>query len=400
MSGRRLTQLSVTLLVLTLLACAPQQSGPPQASQQAPSLAAPAAVTAGPPAGVPTVGPPAPAASANGEWDQVVSAARQEGRLMLAGPAGQYFRDAVDVFRRTYPEIEVEAVGGGGAQLLPRMLGERRAGQFLWDAFVTGSSTGFQLAGEGALVPLRPALVQPDVLADSKWFGGFDAGFQDKSRQYVYAFEGAVTFQVLVNREFVPESQLRSLEQLLEPQWRGKVSWLDPRLPGGGATTAGQLLLMMGEDYYRRLLAQEVIATTDRRQMAEWIVRGRYPIAVALTDNELLAFQKEGVGLAVQPLEPKRPGGYRVSSSTGTVFWFDRAPHPHAAKMFINWLLSPSGQTAWSKAAATNSRRLDVEPDAPDRALYPGIELRSVNDEEYFDSEVRAREIASEILRQ
>ena len=34
------------------------------------------------------------------------------------------------------------------------------------------------------------------------------------------------------------------------------------------------------------------------------------------------------------------------------------------------------------------------------RLVYPGIELRSVNDEEYFDSEVRAREIASEILRQ
>jgi iron(III) transport system substrate-binding protein len=403
MTGGRVALLSTVLLGVVLMACAqqpaPPGAGPPRAAEGGAERAAPASSGAGQPAPA-SAGGQSSLAAADVEWERVVAAARQEGKLVLAGPAGEYFREVVGVFRAAYPEIDVEAVGGGGAQLLPRILGERRAGQFLWDAFVTGSSTGFQLAGENTLVPLKSALVLADVQSDSKWFGGFDAGFQDKMRQYIYAFEGAVTFQVFVNRDVVPESQLRTIEQLAEPQWKGRISWLDPRAPGGGATSAGQLLLVMGEEFYRQLLAQDVIITGDRRQMAEWMVRGRYPIAVALTDNELIAFQKEGLGLNVQPLEPKRPGGYRVSSSTGTVFWFERAPHPNAAKLFINWLLSQSGQAAWARAAATNSRRLDVEPGAAERALYPGIELRSVNDEEYFAHEVRAREIASETLRQ
>lgn len=41
----------------------------------------------------------------------------------------------------------------------------------------------------------------------------------------------------------------------------------------------------------------------------------------------------------------------------------NRAPHPNAAMVFLNWLLTKEGQTAWSKGMGYVSRRLDVPTD-------------------------------------
>ena len=44
-----------------------------------------------------------------------------------------------------------------------------------------------------------------------------------------------------------------------------------------------------------------------------------------------------------------------------SIFFCNKAPHPSAAKLFINWLLTKEGQTVWCKNLPTNSARKDVE---------------------------------------
>jgi iron(III) transport system substrate-binding protein len=269
---------------------------------------------------------------------------------------------------------------------------------FNWDVYVGGSSNGYDLMPAGALQPLRPALLLPSVLDDSKWFGGFADGYHDRAREYVFGFLGQLSLHVLVNRDVVPAPELSRIDQLVEPQWRGRIVWQDPRVTGAGATTAGQLLLVKGEDFYRRLLAQDVVAIADARQQAEFLVRGRYPIGIGVSGDRIAEMQDEGLGKSVEPLEPKSPAGSRISSGFGALMYMDQAPHPNAAKVFINWLLGKDGQTLWAKASDGNSRRVDVEG-PPDTALYPGVERRTVNDEVYFEFEERARQIAREIVR-
>jgi iron(III) transport system substrate-binding protein len=60
--------------------------------------------------------------------------------------------------------------------------------------------------------------------------------------------------------------------------------------------------------------------------------------------------------------EFKDYGGY-VSAGFGSAMLVNKAPHPNAAKVFLNWLLAKEGQTAWSKAMGYVSRRLDVPTD-------------------------------------
>ena len=78
----------------------------------------------------------------------------------------------------------------------------------------------------------------------------------------------------------------------------------------------------------------------------------------------------------------------------------NEAPNPNAAKVFVNWLLSKEGQTAYVKATDLNSRRLDVQgpaETAPDpKANYVRGE-KEVSDAELDIN--RAREIAKEIIK-
>src|SRR5439155_6350331 len=126
--------------------------------------------------------------------------------------------------------------GNGSAGLVPGVSAERNAGQYLWDVTINSSSTGFDgFKPKGALDPLRPALFLPDALDNSKWQGGFDAGWADLDKTHTYSFVRNSIWTSYINRSVVPESQLSKLDQLWDPRWKGKITMIDPRIPSNGS---------------------------------------------------------------------------------------------------------------------------------------------------------------------
>jgi len=336
------------------------------------------------------------------EWDQLVTAAKAEGKIILAGPPAQQYREGLTAFQKVFPEIKIEYSGASGRDFGPRILKERQAGQFLWDVYTGGPETAnFQLKPAGAFDPLVPTLILPEVLDDSVWAGGFSDGWMDKEKRFIYAFSGRSSPQVHVNRDVVSEQDLKSVEDLVEPKWRGKISWNEPRATGSGSATAGFWLYLLGEDFLRKLLSQDIIAIRDLRQQVDWIVRGKYPLAVSLDDRFLAEFSEKGVGRNVKPLAPETPAGgiTRISPGFGNAMLINRAPHPNAARLFINWLLSREGQTAYVKATDINSRRLDVREGPPETAPRRGVKYINVNKEELAPNIEKAVKIANEILK-
>ncbi|HLY64807.1 MAG TPA: extracellular solute-binding protein, partial [Chloroflexota bacterium] len=63
-------------------------------------------------------------------------------------------------------------------------------------------------------------------------------------------------------------------------------------------------------------------------------------------------------------------GGY-LTAGFGSVVVFNKAPHPNATKVYLDWLLSNEGQTDWSKATGYPSWRTDVSRDQLPAALIP-----------------------------
>jgi iron(III) transport system substrate-binding protein len=374
-------------------ACAP--SAAPAPAPAKPAVAPPTPPTTAGQAPAPVL--PAQAAWVE-EWERVLAAAKREGVVVVAGPPGDLYRQALVAFEKSFPDIKAEFTGASGRDLGPKLIAERDAGQYLLDIHVGGTTTGnVVLKPRGTWDPLKPALIRPDVLDDANWVGGFNAGFTDKEATYSYGFEANLRATVHVNRDVVPESELSRFEQLLEPRWRGRMSWNDPRLPGNGGSTAGHLLMVSGDDFYRRLLQQEPTVTSDLRQQVEWIVRGTYPVAAGMDETFLAQFTAQGLGQNVKPLDITSAPGGRLEIGFGTCYLANRAPHPNAARIYLNWLLSQEGQQSWT-VTRRSSRRRDVA-NPPETTPDPNVTYRSVNHEDNSEFEVRALEVSREVLK-
>lgn len=333
------------------------------------------------------------------EWEKTVAAAKKEGKVVVAGPPGEAYRQTMTAFIKAYPDIQLDFVGIQGRDFAPRIMQERRAGQFLWDINIGGASTMFNtLIPAKVLDPFQPVLILPDLLDNKTWRGGFAEGWIDLESQYIYGFTGYVDYAVYINRDIVPESELNRPEQLWDPKWKGKVVWHDPRKEGIGTNNGTVILLNFGEEALRRLLRdQAAVITEDYRQIAEWVVRGRYPIGIGVNTPHLQIFQKEGVGKNVKPFrEPKLAS---VIPGWGSIAIISRAAHPDAAKVYINWLLSKEGQNIWAKTTSQNSRRLDVEVGDPDSLPQAGARYVNTQNQEHQDARKKVNQIAKEILK-
>ncbi len=352
------------VLMLGAMACSSSEDLRPTAGAP-PGTAAPEAQSTAPQQGPNAIG----TAAWEVEWEQTVAAARQEGKLVLTGPPGEVWRRALMTFEEDFPQIQVEYTGANSRDFWPRLFRERELGQYLWDLRVGGPDPQvYEARDKGMLDPVRPLLLLPEVAQENKWFGGFNGLFVDKEQNYIAGFLAYASAPIFVNRDIVPETKLRSDQDLLDAQWKGKIVLQDPR-GGAGLGSMTVLLAVHGEQFLEDLLSkQDVVVTSNIRQQAEWVIRGRYPIGIGVLPDQLLYLKQQGLKFNVQRL---REGSAGLSVGFGGIQLLNRSPHPNAAKVYINWLLSQKAQENLAQTLRLNSRRLDVEARNPEVMLDP-----------------------------
>jgi ABC-type Fe3+ transport system substrate-binding protein len=136
------------------------------------------------------------------------------------------------------------------------------------------------------------------------------------------------------------------------------------------------------DDLIKKLLFdQQPLFIRDDRAKAEQIVRKRSAIGLGILPAPLAEFRDAGVAGHVQFLN-RAELDY---ATTYTVLLYNRAPHPNAAKLFINWFLSKEGQTAWCKEIPTNSARTDVPPYFPEGVGERGVQYYFANHESEYE---------------
>ena len=337
-------------------------------------------------------------AEAQSVWVETIGAARREGKVVVSGPTRELWRKVLTSFEQEYPGIAVEYVGANSRDFWPRAFRERELGQYLWDLRVGGPDPEvYEAKDRGALDPVRPLLWLPEVVDASKWLGGMDGIFFDKEKKYVLGFVSMISFMAYVNRDVVTESELSSIQDLNEPRWKGKIVIQDPR-GGAGLNSLEMLLELYGEGMLRDILKkQEVVVSNDLRQQAEWVIRGRYPIGIGLVPDAFVVFHEQGLKLNIKPIPDS---GRSLSTGTGGIQVLNRAAHPNATKLYVNWLLTKEVQTRLSAATKQNSRRLDV-PVADSLSAPDPHQLKSYvasQAEEMLPVRQRAQAIAREVL--
>jgi iron(III) transport system substrate-binding protein len=299
------------------------------------------------------------------EWDQTVAAARQEGRVMVVGPPGDLVRkNVVEGFRKAFPDITLEWQGGRNAEMATKMEAERRAGVYSVDVFFGGTSTALkQVRPIGALDPLKPALLLPEVTDGKNWRGGH-LEYSDADER-ILVFVNIPSALVAYNPTQVRADEVDEMPELLDPKWKGRIAINDPIPTGAGNVTFRLFWHVLGPErgaeYIRALRAQAGAVDRDQRRQVEWVARGRFPVVIGASDLTLQQLKEEGVRVDV--INDFKEYGGLVTASSGSLMLINRAPHPHAAKVFLNWMLTKDGQTAWSTALNQPSLRVDVPTD-------------------------------------
>jgi hypothetical protein len=153
------------------------------------------------------------------EWEKAVAAARSEGTVTLYTPAGTQYQAVYNDFEKTYPDIKVNAVAGWSNQLLPRLMAERRAGKYLADLWISGTTTPIiTLEPNGISDPLGPALIVPEVTGGSQWWGG-KLTFIDRKEAHTPLFQGEVSSSGIgYNSRLVNPQEIKSYGDLLDPK--------------------------------------------------------------------------------------------------------------------------------------------------------------------------------------
>jgi len=201
----------------------------------------------------------------------------------------------------------------------------------------------------------------------------------DNAGQYVLCFAGAAAppTPITYNTRQVDSKELASWYDLLQPKWKGKIASADPNTQG---TMRGNLTVLaaipeLGTDYIRRLYApeQEVRLSGDSRLLLDWIAQGQYAIGLGI--GRVDVEEASRLGLPVAWKNPKESMS-ELSVQFNTIMLVNQAPHPNAARVYINWVLSREGQIAYQKAIETPSLRMDVPrdgvmlDDVPDPAVH------------------------------
>ena len=337
------------------------------------------------------------------EWDNAVKAAEQEGQVVLYSLSEIGDAIAHTGFQKKFPKIKISVVTARGGEHVSRLMAERRAGKFLADIGNLGNTSPYTLYQSKVLDPIGSAFILPEVKDESKWWQGKQQ-FIDPDGKFILVYVGAPLFLVGYNTKLVEPGGFKSYWDLLDPKWKGKIVMFDPKA-GGFAATRDRFFYHnpeLGPVFLRRLFS-EMMPTLYARfpQGEDWLAAGKY--FICLCRHQSLSEAKTQ-GLPVDLVEPSSfKEGVGVETRAKTLVLMNQAPHPNAAKVFLNWFLSREGQSDFQKtsakyidAGAEGSLRMDIsKDDIPSRnRLNPGVKYLPQWNPDYFDMKPIAKLIS------
>jgi ABC-type Fe3+ transport system substrate-binding protein len=308
---------------------------------------------------------------AKAAWEKTVAGAKKEGEVRIWGDMEITHPDIVAAFTKEFPFIKAVLVSGKVGDLMPRIAAERRAGKYLADAYSggLGGRAFFDFQRSGVLDPLKPVLMLPEVVDESKWLAG-KHHYADGEGQYVFMYEGSVAgVGLYYNSKLLDPKEFRSYWDLLNPKWKGKIALFER--PGTGSPNMVRYYYnpQLGPEFVRRLWSEmDLVVSQERRQATDWLGTGKFVLCIDCADTD--AARKQGVPVnEFAHANLKEASGEISTSGNSGLALINRAANPNAARLLINWFLSRQGQIVWQDVMnkkvvePSDSMRVDIPKD-------------------------------------
>ena len=303
-------------------------------------------------------------------------AAKKEGKVvwyttLIVNQAAQPIADA---FSKKYPGISVELTRADSIPTALKILAEGKAGRMQADV-TDGIETAPPLLKENLLASYIPngTDVYPAELKDPKG--------------YWHAM-GLYFFTPGINTNLVPKgSEPKTLEDLLNPKWKGKMAWSSAS-GTGGAAFVGAVLMSQGEDkgmaFLREFRKQEPITVAiTARAIVDQVINGEYPMALEIFNHHTVSSAALGAPVTWLPMEP-------ILAPMAVVSVVKDAPHPSAARLFVDYLISEETQRMLAAAdylpamPKVPAKTPSLKPEGGGfKAMFASPELMAANSEKW-----------------
>ena len=298
------------------------------------------------------------------EAAEVREKAEAEGKAVFyASMTTSDVKALVDGFKQLYPKIDAQFYRTGDSQLMEKVMTEGRAGKPLWDVI---AHTGFY----GHLLKKRGMLEAYDS-PERKFYR--DA-YKDPQAFWTSIYTTYAVFGY--NTRLVPKASIpKSYEDLLKPEWKGQIG-MEARAYEWFATAMRN---MGGEEkglaFMRRFAQQQPQPRSGRTLIAQLVGAGEFKGSVSVYSQSYEILKAAGAPVEWVALDPV----YASVHPTGIAA---KAPHPNAARLLMDFLLSKKGQEIL-RSLRRIPDRIDTPPDPP--RLIEGIRPAITSPDIYDD---------------
>jgi len=267
----------------------------------------------------------------------LLEGARKEGAFTLYG-SHTWYRTVAKEFEKKYPFLKVSEFRTDGRNLIKRALEEIKAGQYIADVIAT--------TGEQMDIMQREGVFQEYYAVDARHYPDEVKVKGKNGFTYLGHYE---TYNSLgFNTSLIPSAEApKTMSDLLNPRWKGKMSIVSTST---GTRWIGSTLEAMGREFLEKLSEQEVkVQNMSGAALAGLVVSGEVPLSPTIFDANVTQAKQKGAPVEWRPLEPVVT---TVAYSGLTL----KAPHPHAALLFLDYIHSKEGQQLIMKGGLWSPR--------------------------------------------
>ena len=259
--------------------------------------------------------------------------AKSEGKIVwYTSLAGDSYKELVKAFENKYPGVKVDSYRASGADLVVRLQEEARARRNIADSIETT---------EGSLIFLREdKLLRP---YDSPHLDRYpEDGKERADKNLVYwalARESYIGFTY--NKTLVPKDAVpKNFDGLFHPALKSKMGI---SIGQTSDKIIGAMIKSKGEEMVRKLKAQEIkLYSIDAPALVNTITTGEIVASPAIFQTHTLLAASKGAPVEWVPMD-------FVPTNVGSAAVAANPPHPHAALLMADFLLSPAGQQVLEK---------------------------------------------------
>ena len=313
--------------------------------------------------------------------------ARKEGKLTIYSTliVNQALQPLAEEFGRKYPFIKVDYFRADAVKMVQKVLAEQRANALGGDVMEAGGATVPLLKANGLLPYWSPIFDElPKEYIDKNNFFAIDR----------LSFMGGAFNTKLVP----PGTEPRTIEDLLDPKWKGKIAW-NTQDESGAILFAANLVETLGKENAEAWLAKFVeqkpsSVAVSARQLVNMVMAGEYAVGLSIFMHHAVISAQAGAPVAPIAFEP-------VPSTNGSMSILKGTKNPHGALLFVDFVLSEQGQTIMRDAQyfPVHPKVRPIEMLAPITPRLIGLKENFFDPVERYDRRAEAVDLIKKYFR-